>query len=554
MAKPDWGELQQRFLSEHAATGVSPKEWCEAQGLNYATARRYIKKTSAQTAQKPAQKKVRIAQKEQSANELMDDDGLTAQQRLFVAEYLKDGNATQAAIRAGYSKKSAEQIGYQLLQKTSVAQAIAQQQKASIARTLGGADEVLAQMWQLATFDANQLSQYRRGACRYCWGFGHQYQWRDMVEFEEKRLEALERKSREPADVGGYSYDHNREPNPACPRCNGDGNDIKQANDELEQQAKDIAKNAQDVGKVQTSVNELSSTVGNVSSSLSQLEQTVATADTALGQRIDNISVSMDGMTGGVKNSAIAIIQANLAQVATRKTLSASVAGNSANLDRIDEVIVNDREATARSLLSLQTDVNGNKASINSLNQTFSDYQQAMATQVNSITATVNGHTSAITTNAQAIANVNGDLKAMYNIKVGVASNGQYYAAGMGIGVENTPSGMQSQVIFLADRFAVTHQAGATVTLPFVIQNGQVFIRDALIGDGTISNAKIGNYIQSNNYVAGSVGWRLDKGGTFENYGSTTGEGSMKQTNQTISVRDSRNVLRVQIGRITGTW
>lgn len=48
MAKPDWGELQQRFLSEHAATGVSPKEWCEAQGLNYATARRYIKKTSAQ--------------------------------------------------------------------------------------------------------------------------------------------------------------------------------------------------------------------------------------------------------------------------------------------------------------------------------------------------------------------------------------------------------------------------------------------------------------------------------------------------------------------------
>ncbi len=334
----------------------------------------------------------------------------------------------------------------------------------------------------------------------------------------------------------------------------GMADDIKQANDELAQQAQEIAKNAQDIGKVQTSVTNLSSTVGDVSSSLSELEQTVATADTALGQRIDNISVSVYGMTGGVKNSAIAIIQGNLAQVAARKTLSASVAGNSAQLDRIDEVIVNEKEATARSLLSLQTDVNGNKASINSLNQTFSDYQQATATQINGITATINGHTSAITTNAQAIANVNGDLKAMYSIKVGLSSNGQYYAAGMGIGVENTPSGMQSQVIFLADRFAVTHQAGATVTLPFVIQNGQVFIRDALIGDGTISNAKIGNYIQSNNYVAGSVGWRLDKGGTFENYGSTAGEGAMKQTNQTISVRDSRNVLRVQIGRITGTW
>ncbi|MCR4232171.1 DUF1983 domain-containing protein [Escherichia coli] len=264
----------------------------------------------------------------------------------------------------------------------------------------------------------------------------------------------------------------------------GMADEIKNHADELEQQAKDIQENAD--GLAQAAV------------------------------KIDEISVSMDGMTGGVKNSAIAIIQANLAQVATRKTLSASVAGNSANLDRIDEVIVNDREATARSLLSLQTDVNGNKASINSLNQTFSDYQQAMATQVNSITATVNGHTSAITTNAQAIANVNGDLSAMYNIKVGVSSNGQYYAAGMGIGVGNTPSGMQSQVIFLADRFAVTTAAGNSVALPFVIQNGQTFIRASFIQDGTIENAKIGNYIQSNNYAAGSAGWKLNKAGDAE--------------------------------------
>ncbi|MGN9950464.1 host specificity protein J [Enterobacter hormaechei] len=329
-------------------------------------------------------------------------------------------------------------------------------------------------------------------------------------------------------------------------------NDIKQANDELAQQAQEIAKNAQDIGKVQTSVTNLSSTVGEVSSSLSELEQTVATADTALSQRIDNISVSVDGMTGGVKNSAIAIIQGNLAQVAARKTLSASVAGNSAQLDRIDEVIVNEKEATARSLLSLQTDVNGNKASINSLNQTFSNYQQATATQINGITATVNGHTSAITTNAQAIANVNGQLSAMYNIKVGVTSNGQYYAAGMGIGVENTPSGMQSQVIFLADRFAVTSQAGSTVSLPFVIQNGQTFINDAFFRDASIQFGKITDSLQSNNYVAGSAGWRWGKDGTMQNYGSDS-SGGMKQTNVTISIRDA-NRLRVQIGKLTGVF
>ena len=348
-------------------------------------------------------------------------------------------------------------------------------------------------------------------------------------------------------------------------KIDGMADDMKQANDELAQQAQKIAKNAQDIGKVQTSVTKLSSTVGDVSSSLNELEQTVATADTALGQRIDNISVSVDGMTGGVKNSAIAIIQGNLAQVAARKTLSASVAGNSAQLDRIDEVIVSEKEATARSLLSLQTDVNGNKASINSLNQTFSDYQQAMATQVNGITATINGHTSAITTNAQAIANVNGDLKAMYNIKVGVASNGQYYAAGMGIGVENTPSGMQSQVIFLADRFAVTHQAGATVTLPLVIQNGQTFIRNTVIGEGTIDNTKIGSYIQSTTWDGtGNVGWHINKSG-YATFNNVTVRGSIYATNGNFSFNGSGNTTVINGNGVTinipgggrivlGTW
>ena len=287
---------------------------------------------------------------------------------------------------------------------------------------------------------------------------------------------------------------------------------------------------------------------------ITTLRQVVTDTTSSMASRLEELGARTDTASGGIQNNAIALITSTLAQVDQQVRLSAQYGDSKAGIDRIDNVMASDREATARSLLSLQADVNGNKAAINSLNQTFSNYQQATATQINGITATINGHTSAITTNAQAIANINGDLKAMYSIKVAVDANGKQYAAGMGIGVENTPSGMQSQVLFVADRFAVMAQAGGAVSLPFVIQNGQTFIRDTFIQDGTISNAKIGNYIQSNNYVAGSVGWKLDKSGTFENYGSTAGEGAMKQTNQTISVRDSNNGLRVQIGRITGTW
>ncbi|EGX7024088.1 DUF1983 domain-containing protein [Escherichia coli] len=296
----------------------------------------------------------------------------------------------------------------------------------------------------------------------------------------------------------------------------GMADDIKQNADNLELQAQEIAQNAQDIGQVQTSVNELSSTVGEVSSSLSELEQTVATADTALGQRIDSISVSMDGMTGGVKNSAIAIIQNGLAQVTSRRSQTVTNAGNSASIDRIDTTIADTSQAVARALVTLDASAGGNVSNATDLTETMADFTQASATKINSLTVTVNGQTAAITQTANAVADINGNISAMYNIKVGVAANGQYYAAGMGIGVENTPSGMQSQVIFLADRFAVTTAAGNSVALPFVIQNGETFIRASFIQDGTIENAKIGNYIQSNNYAAGSAGWKLNKTGDAE--------------------------------------
>ncbi|EJQ5637862.1 host specificity protein J [Escherichia coli] len=301
----------------------------------------------------------------------------------------------------------------------------------------------------------------------------------------------------------------------------GMADEIKNHADELEQQAKDIQENAD--GLAQAAV------------------------------KIDEISVSMDGMTGGVKNSAIAIIQNGLAQVVSRRSQTATNAGNSASIDRVDTTIADTSQAVSRALVTLDAEAGGNISNSTDLTETLADFTQASATKINTLTVKSGENSAAINVNAQAIADVNGNLSAMYNIKVGVSSNGQYYAAGMGIGVQNTPSGMQSQVIFLADRFAVTTAAGNSVALPFVIQNGQTFIRASFIQDGTIENAKIGNYIQSNNYVAGSAGWKLDKGGTWENYGSD-GQGARKSTNVTDSIRDSNGVLRVQIGKLTGVF
>lgn len=69
--------------------------------------------------------------------------GLTAKQELFVQEYLIDLNATQAAIRAGYSEKTAGQQGFELLKKPEIQSGINAAQQARVERTQITADYVL---------------------------------------------------------------------------------------------------------------------------------------------------------------------------------------------------------------------------------------------------------------------------------------------------------------------------------------------------------------------------------------------------------------------------
>lgn len=148
----------------------------------------------------------------------------------------------------------------------------------------------------------------------------------------------------------------------------------------------------------------------------------------------------------------------------------------------------------------------------------------------------------------------NGNAKASYTLNLGIKRNDVLYSAGFGISIEPSGSTYKSTVVFAADQFGIYSGSDpGNYTAAFFVYNGQVFIRDALIQDGSITNAKIGSYIQSNNYVAGSQGWRWDKNGTMQNYGSDS-EGAMKQTNVTQSIRDGNGVLRVQIGKITGVF
>lgn len=350
---------------------------------------------------------------------------------------------------------------------------------------------------------------------------------------------------------------------------------------------------------------DLTTLESNTNASVSRLDQAIADESSARAQAISGISAELglvenevdknsdeiDQAKASLQNASLALINNSIAQSKMSTVIEAKYrkgqTKTKAEIVRIDTAIADETQARAEAIASLEANINENisakitdistalatheessaekfvqiSASFDDVNSSITEWSQAMATadealstKIDQLTVTVNGNTTAIETTSKALTDFKGDVNASYSIKIATDNNGMKYATGMSLGLTGSGTNVQSQCIFLVDRFVLMTAANGTYTTPFYVTGGAMYVREAFIKDASITNAKIGSYIQSNNYVSGSTGWKLDKSGTFENYGSVSGEGAMKWTNTTISVRDGNSVLRVQIGRITGSW
>jgi predicted phage tail protein len=170
----------------------------------------------------------------------------------------------------------------------------------------------------------------------------------------------------------------------------------------------------------------------------------------------------------------------------------------------------------------------------------------ATAKRIDTIQSSVGDVSSTVQTTSQAVAALDGRASAMWSVKLQINAQGQYVAAGIGLGIENTAAGLQSQFLVSADRFAVVNGINGALISPFAVQNGQVFINSAIIQDASINFAKIGDNVQSSNYVAGQVGWRLGKNGVMENNG-TGSLGRKVSTSTGDRYYDANGTLRIKI-------
>ena len=159
----------------------------------------------------------------------------TRRRQRFVKEYLIDLNGRCAAIRAGYAEANARTQASELLAIPALKAAVDAAIEKRAAKLEITAEKVLARMWAIATADSAELIELQHGACRYCWGLNHRYQWtprelqaalRDFamaqMEAESKGLQF----SAEFDQAGGLGFDPRRDPNSKCPECFGRGVDL----------------------------------------------------------------------------------------------------------------------------------------------------------------------------------------------------------------------------------------------------------------------------------------------------------------------------------------
>lgn len=195
------------------------------------------------------------------------------------------------------------------------------------------------------------------------------------------------------------------------------------------------------------------------------------------------------------------------------------------------------------------------RADILVVKTTIAEVDKALAEMSTQVQAQIKDVTAVLEDKLTATVDVDG-ATAIHTLKAGVRVNGIFYNAGMSIAVlALAGKPVVTRVGFNADQFVLMSGSGSTQYSPFAVVNGQVFIDDAFIQKASIGSAKIADYLQSDNFVANSVGLRIGfRTGTFENYGSTPGQGAMKLTNETITSRDENGVVLAQFGRLTGVW
>lgn len=259
------------------------------------------------------------------------------------------------------------------------------------------------------------------------------------------------------------------------------------------------------------------------------IDDVVVTDITAAKEAQDSADANASALTS--LTSRVTNVEGQVTSQASQlSSLTSQVNDASSKVDQMAQTITNNEKTQSSLNTSLQSQIDA-QASANIKNQTelnnattslaaIKSTQQTQATTISALsqqqtnlTAQVGDQTAELQELKKTVVE-NGNVNSTWMVKMETNSNGKKYAAGIALGIDG--KNLQSQFLVQADRFGLINTSNGNTTTPFVVENGVAYMNAAVIKDGSITNAKIGGEIRSDNFVDGSQGWRVGKDGSSQ--------------------------------------
>lgn len=237
-----------------------------------------------------------------------------------------------------------------------------------------------------------------------------------------------------------------------------------------------------------------------------------ASALTSLTSRVTNVEAQVTSQASQLSSLTSQVNDAS----SKVDQMAQTITNNEKTQSSLNTSLQSQIDAQASANIKNQTELNNattSLAAIKSTQQTQATTISALSQQQTNLTAQVGGQSAELQELKKTVVE-NGNVNSTWMVKMETNSNGKKYAAGIALGIDG--KNLQSQFLVQADRFGLINTSNGNTTTPFVIENGVAYINAAVIKDGSITNAKIGGEIRSDNFVNGSNGWRIGKDGSSQ--------------------------------------
>ncbi|UZM70048.1 DUF1983 domain-containing protein [Yersinia intermedia] len=317
--------------------------------------------------------------------------------------------------------------------------------------------------------------------------------------------------------------------------------------------------------------------LGDAHSAIEQVSTAQSTTDKALTEYKNNTNTRFDGNEADIADIRISVSSAESA-LSTLEQQTVAEFNNGAQAD-IENALSNDKNAQSQREESgrIRARVTTVETAQATADQSFAEYRQQVSAEFKNANSSISdvrtaqatadkslsdykqtvaadfkGVNAAVQETSSALVDFKGIVSAQWSIKLGVNKDGIYYAAGISMGLEDTPEGMQSEIVFLANNFLVMSEINGKPKAFFAIKNGQTIVDTAFIGVATIGRVHITDTLESDNYVPASTGLIIDfKTGKMEINGATPGGGRHVVNNNGSYIYNEAGVLVCEYGLLS---